>query len=87
MLAGTYSVAVVPVLQGAASEEPKAFSPIAEMDVGRVILDKLWQYWKVPYPIVRTPVGMSTLERLKHILKAQSPIAVTLLWSMIFDKL
>ena len=43
MLAGTYSVAVVPVLQGATEADPKALPPIAERLVGMLILVRLLQ--------------------------------------------
>ena len=43
MLAGTYSVAVVPVLQGAKLLSPKAIEPIVTTPVGMVMLVKLLQ--------------------------------------------
>ena len=43
MLAGTNSLAVVPVLQGAVEASPKAILPISDRDVGRVMLVKLVQ--------------------------------------------
>ena len=42
-LAGTYSVAVVPKLQGALLEEPKACTPKAVRLVGRLMLDNIVQ--------------------------------------------
>ena len=43
MLAGTYSVAVVPELQGATEVSPKAAIPRAVTLAGRVMLERLSQ--------------------------------------------
>ena len=63
MLAGTYSVAVVPVLQGAIEAVPKALLPIAVTLLGRLMLVRLLQYLKVSMPIATTPDGTPTDSR------------------------
>ena len=52
MLAGTYSVAVVPGLQGGEEVSPKALLPIALRLFGRMMLDKLPHSVKTSLPIV-----------------------------------
>jgi hypothetical protein len=66
ILAGTYRLAVVPVLQGASEADPNANSPIAVTLVGMLMLDRLVQDWNAPMPISMTLVGMSMLDRLVH---------------------
>ena len=43
MLAGTYSVAVVPVAQGAIVAVPKAFMPMLVRLLGRMMVDNVLQ--------------------------------------------
>ena len=64
MLAGTYSVAVVPVLQGGLSVSPKALTPMFEREVGSVMLVRLSHWRKAAMPMDFTLVGMSMLDRL-----------------------
>ena len=63
-LAGTTSLAVVPVLQGASEVLPKAYLPIYKSDVGRMILVRLVQRSNVLPPIDVTLVGILMLKRL-----------------------
>ena len=57
-LAGTYSLAVVPVLQGAIEENPNALLPMFKRDVGSVMLERLMQYPKTVVPKYVTDVGI-----------------------------
>ena len=76
MVAGTYSVALVPVLQWVIKDStvkaalpilsPNALWPILVRDVGSMILIRPLQNTKALLAIVITPVGMSILSRLAH---------------------
>ena len=77
MPADTYSLAAVPVLQGAVEADPKACVPIALTAEGRVMLVRAKQFSKAKLPMVLTPVGMWMLDKLLQVLNAAKPIAVT----------
>jgi len=64
MLAGTYSVAVVPVLQGAREPSPKAMKPIDCTPVGIMILVRLLQDLKACAAIEVTPDGRLMPDKL-----------------------
>ena len=64
MLAGTYSVALVPVAQGRVSSFPKASSPMRVRLLGRMMVDNELHSWKVPWSKETTDVGMLMLDNL-----------------------
>ena len=66
MLAGTFSLVVVPGLQGLISSiPPKASAPIKETLAGRVILVRLSHFLKAELPIEETPIGMLMLDKTR----------------------
>jgi D-aminopeptidase len=74
MLAGTYIVAVVPMLQGAANSHPKAQKPIEVTLVGMVMVDTAEQLKKENSPIANTLDGMVMFDRAVQELKAELPV-------------
>ena len=64
MFAGTYSVVVVPELQGAELVSPNAWLPIAMTLGGMMMLDKLVHSKNAEMPRRESDVGMSMVDRL-----------------------
>jgi D-aminopeptidase len=69
MLAGTYSVAVVPVLHGATEADPKAPLPIEVRLTGRVMFVRLVQDSNTPVPMPERELGRTILAKLEQLMK------------------
>ena len=78
MLAGTYSVAVVPELHGAAEASPKALLPILFTAAGMKMLVRLVHWSKARLPTSVTLVGIFMVVRLLQEAKELCPIVLTL---------